>query len=521
MERSRGKLKLIAAIASGAICLLVPSGASAVVSCSFDAGTHTVTATATADADRLGLVAIPGATPAIATDPDPDDPFGDSPAPVACGAATVENTETVVINDNSPGDAARLSIDMRGGRFAPGFTDEGLFNADEIEFRLNVGGGGDNWLTIWGTESDDGISAGTDGITLNAQSEQLINIKDIDVTNAAGTAFPDIGNGTLFRVNTSGGDDWIKADGSDSTGSAIDDYDGIFSGGSGDDVLFGTDGARNVLNHGPGDDLVDGKGAASNVLIMGQTNPVGVTVDLSITTPQITGAGTDTYLNIDDMQGTDLADVLKGTNGDNQIDGLAGADVIRGAGGDDELNGSLENADPPRQGDTLAYDGTAVLTGQDVDLGTLTSSGGQGTDAITGFDNVIGTAFADTLAGDDFGNQITGGTGIDEIRGDEGPDDLRSEDGGIVDSVDCGQDTDVDRVTPDLGPAPAYPSLDTLLNCGAADVINRPPPVPAPPAALAKCKKAKKKKGKKRAAEAKKKKKKKKKCKKKKPRKRR
>ncbi len=120
------------------------------------------------------------------------------------------------------------------------------------------------------------------------------------------------------------------------------------NGGDGDDVLIGQ-GGNDTLNGGNGNDILVG-GAGNDVLNGGAgvdtasyiDAPSGVTVDLSILVAQNTGGGgTDTLSSIENLIGSNFADVLKGDNNANVLFGGAGNDTLLGGGGDDFLIGGL------------------------------------------------------------------------------------------------------------------------------------------------------------------------------------
>src|SRR3954469_25360114 len=107
---------LLAATAA-TIALAAAPGAYAVSTCSYDAGTHTVTAGTTASGDSVTLVRKPS---------DTEIQWRTGPgAAVNCGAATMNNTDTVNFTDTS-GVSVAFNIDLSEGPFAPGFTDESL-----------------------------------------------------------------------------------------------------------------------------------------------------------------------------------------------------------------------------------------------------------------------------------------------------------------------------------------------------------------------------------------------------------
>jgi Ca2+-binding RTX toxin-like protein len=74
--------------------------------------------------------------------------------------------------------------------------------------------------------------------------------------------------------------------------------------------------------------------------------------------------------------------------------------------------------------DTLSYAGSAAAV--TVNLATGAASGGDAAgDLFTGFENLVGSASADTLTGDGAANAITGGGGADTLNGGAGADVLR------------------------------------------------------------------------------------------------
>jgi len=86
--------------------------------------------------------------------------------------------------------------------------------------------------------------------------------------------------------------------------------------------------------------------------------------------------------------------------------------VLEGGEDADVLNGGDNGAG----GDTLSY--ASSDTGVTVNLDDNTFSGGDAEgDTISNFENILGSANADTLTGDDFDNIIEGGAGADVLNG--------------------------------------------------------------------------------------------------------
>jgi Ca2+-binding RTX toxin-like protein len=97
---------------------------------------------------------------------------------------------------------------------------------------------------------------------------------------------------------------------------------------------------------------------------------------------------------------------------DFKIYGGAGNDYLEGGAGIDILDGGTDN-------DTVSYGVAGIGVNVDLLLGTAT---GDGTDSLTGIENIIGSAFDDTLTGDLNNNILEGGLGINSLNGGAGSD---------------------------------------------------------------------------------------------------
>src|SRR4029077_18150972 len=120
-----------------------------------------------------------------------------------------------------------------------------------------------------------------------------------------------------------------------------------------------------------------------------------VTVSLAIASAQVTGgAGTDTLSHIENLTGSTFADTLTGDDGNNVILGLAGNDTLQGGAGTDTLDGGDGT-------DTASYLDAAGAVTVSLDLqDTPQDTGGAGTDTLSDFENLTGSAHNDTLTGD-------------------------------------------------------------------------------------------------------------------------
>lgn len=280
-------------------------------------------------------------------------------------------------------------------------------------------------------------SSGTTGVTLNLGSLQTSGsakgyalasglggadwVKGIE--NVTGSKYADVltGNGANNVINGGEGNDVLDAGaGNDS-----------LLGGDGADILIGGLG-NDSLNGGTGDDLVDFTDAAAGF----------VNVDLSKGTAS--GDGTDTLISIEDVIGSDGADIIVGGTADNELTGGLGNDNLSGGGGSDILYaGTGDDVVDAGDGDDIIIGGdgagndkyiggagtdtvkytsaTAAIT---VDLvkGTATSTAGKdaakiGTDTLSGIENVIAGNYNDIVKGSTGANVLTGGLGSDSLYG--------------------------------------------------------------------------------------------------------
>ena len=118
------------------------------------------------------------------------------------------------------------------------------------------------------------------------------------------------------------------------------------------------------------------------------------------------GAGSDS------LTGGSGADTLTAGTGDDTVQGGAGADSLSGGDGTDWLD----------------YSGSSA--GVTVDLSTNSASGGDAAgDTISGFENLTGSGFDDTLTLSNTAGQVNAGDGADSVQGGTGNDTLFGEGG--------------------------------------------------------------------------------------------
>jgi Ca2+-binding RTX toxin-like protein len=239
-----------------------------------------------------------------------------------------------------------------------------------------------------------------------------------------GTARADLLTGTGRRdvIVGLGGNDTIKGLGGDDRICGGKGNDTLL-GGKGDDRLRGEEGNDKLsggggseqLAGGPGDDALDGGGGRDFAWYLEAPGPV--TVDLAAGTAG--GEGSDTLANIEDIQGSNHDDTLTGNAGSNGLYAGPGNDAIDGRGGEDWVN---------------------FTSGPVAALLSSGSATGEGTDTLTGIENLAGSRFDDALIGDAGPNKFTGGNGNDALSGGDGDDTLTGDLG--TDSLDGGNGTD-------------------------------------------------------------------------------
>ncbi|HZH53691.1 MAG TPA: PQQ-dependent sugar dehydrogenase [Microvirga sp.] len=126
----------------------------------------------------------------------------------------------------------------------------------------------------------------------------------------------------------------------------------------------------------------------------------------------------------------DVADVLRGLDGNDRIFGGGGRDTLQGGDGTDRLSGG-PGADLIQGGGGFDY---AVYTdspqGVAVDLARRTQSGGDAEgDRLSGIEGILGSAFGDVLRGASGDNVIHAGAGNDGVSGRAGDDRLSGNSG--------------------------------------------------------------------------------------------
>jgi Ca2+-binding RTX toxin-like protein len=345
-------------------------------------------------------------------------------------------------------------------------TEQGDFIFGNPEADQIFGLGGDDFIlgdggndTIEGGEGNDDLSGG-DGNDLLRGGAGLDRLTG------------NVGADTLTGGADNDSFNWFVGIGADSTSQARDtvtDFQGAGVAGGDTLVLSANnrlvfEGARTTVPTlgaslgfgGNGFTEVFYVAGAASTLLFADSNDNGVfdATDFSV---QLTGRhnlvkddfGTTTFV----VRGTEGNDVINGTaeidrifalggndvinagNGNDIVDGGAGNDILNGGAGNDLLTGGLGN-------DILnGGDDRDSITGND---GADIIDGGAGNDSLlaggNGNDIVSGGAGNDTLDGDAGNDQLFGGIGNDDLFGEDGNDQMFGEDGDDELFGDAGSD---------------------------------------------------------------------------------
>jgi Ca2+-binding RTX toxin-like protein len=278
-----------------------------------------------------------------------------------------------------------------------------------------IGGGGDDRLdgrdgsdSVLGGDGDDTIIASLGIDTVGGGNGADVLVIDYSAAAAAiisGAYTPTVGGGFSGALSN-------PSDGSSVSFTGIEAFD--IRSGSANDSVVGADG-DDTLSGGAGNDTLTG-GLGSDTA---SYKDLGGRITASLATGVVTsvsGNGTDSLTSIENLIGTSFSDALTGNGDANSLNGGDGADTIEGGEGNDTLAGGNGT-------DTASYAGS--LSGVTVALAAgAQDTGGAGTDVLSGFERLVGSALADRLNGDSNANSLSGGNGADTLIGGLGSDTL-------------------------------------------------------------------------------------------------
>jgi Ca2+-binding RTX toxin-like protein len=189
--------------------------------------------------------------------------------------------------------------------------------------------------------------------------------------------------------------------------------DDVIEGAGGDDELYG-DAGFDHLAGGEGADHLDG-GADTDTAEY-RDSRVGVAVDLSSGKGYFGPAEGDTLVDIENVTGSQHADLLIGDSEQNTLAGGDGNDTLKGMGGADHLFGG-DGIDTASYSESPQGVGVSLL----VNYGSFGDAEG---DQFNGIENLYGSDHGDLLVGDDGVNILWGVSGSDELSGHDGHDTL-------------------------------------------------------------------------------------------------
>ncbi len=349
----------------------------------------------------------------------------------ATGAVTVNLTTGVVAGP----DGADVLIGIESAAGSP-FDDTLTGSAADNTLR---GVGGNDTLDGAGGFDTADYSNASGGVTVSllagtssgsAGTDRLLRFEAI-----TGSEFSDslIGDASANTLTGLGGDDLLEGGAGDDTliggpgfdavdyrstaGAVVVDLAAGTARGAGNDTLssveaiFGSnfgdtllgDAAVNHFRGMGGNDLFDGRGGIDWADYRVTTQAIAASLASGIVTIAADGSR-DTLVSVEGIIGSQAGDTITGGAGDDFISGYQGNDSLSGGGGID----------------TVSY--RWASGGVTVDLAARTASGADGADALSGFEAIIGSLFADTLTGDGGDNSINGRAGNDLIDGGRGVD---------------------------------------------------------------------------------------------------
>ena len=315
---------------------------------------------------------------------------------------------------------------------------------------LDGAGGSDTYVFAQGafgylgsdTLTDSGSASDTDTLDFS----QMAAAVDVLMSQASGVINDDL---DLTFTDVTDFENLIGSDYDDTLGGNANDN--VLTGGSGNDLYqfsgssdLGSDTIVEASDSLSGSDTLDFDGFTAggvNVNLADSDGQTVYTAKLHLTFEDTTGANAS---NIENVVGSDSNDTLAGTTGDNILEGGQGDDSLSGGDGNDtyvfaqdatEDLGSdtlVEGTGAGSGSDTLDFSGMAVSAGgndgvninlastanqlvHDDDLDIDLSSG-------SAFENVVGSAFDDSITGNTQDNILEGGAGNDTLVGDTGND---------------------------------------------------------------------------------------------------
>ena len=347
------------------------------------------------------------------------------------------------MEEDAPEDSGNILNGGAGDDQIYGWTGNDTLTDGTGSDYLAGGEGTDAFIIIADTgsaDSIDGFDVATETIDLS-DFPAFAEFGDLSsgISQVGSDTEIDLGDGQtliLYGVTASAldGDNFVFAEappiegtsGNDNlTGTADDDtiigYAGndTLTGLAGNDTLQGGD-DNDTLKGGAGNDALDGGSGTDTADYSAAT--AGVTASLATGTASNDGdSGSDTFTAIENLTGSAYNDTITGSTGANTLNGGDGNDTLKGGAGNDTLDGGGGT-------DTADYSADAAAVTVNLGSGTATD-GSSGTDSLSNLENVIGSAYNDTITGSSSANTLNGGDGNDTLKGGAGADTLDGDGG--------------------------------------------------------------------------------------------
>jgi Ca2+-binding RTX toxin-like protein len=302
----------------------------------------------------------------------------------------------------------------------------------------DVFGGGNGFDAVSYEGRTEGVAASIDAAAndgsasdFNARNNESDQIGP-DIEDLIGGDGPDVlkGDDSDNILLGGPGNDLIQGhEGSDELGGDAG-YDAL-EGGSGGDVMGGG-GEDDLLHGGLGNDSLDGGDGVDTVDYSDATVPVNVTPD-DLADDGIAAEGDWVRRTVESAIGGLDDDRLTGNEGNGILQGGGGNDVLTGGLGADLLIGGVGR-------DTASYYGHPGAVNVNLAVGGGDGLPDEGDDITGDVEDVVGSAFDDTIAGNGELNIINGFHGNDRISGAEGDDFLAGHLGNDTLNGDVGAD---------------------------------------------------------------------------------
>jgi Ca2+-binding RTX toxin-like protein len=334
-------------------------------------------------------------------------------SPAITVTANGDGTITVAKTTSLGSGTDTINLDVTSAYFAiSGTSGEDNFNGfDPAHQLIYVGNAGDTYT--FDMDRFDAFASNIAGVSVHESAGGSFN--DIHVENWTNISFTTFGGYYMNYTPTSAGISiqYTKPDAIDPYGinTLYLDYEKDVSATSGviesftlgstaylygsyfNEVITGATG-NHFIEGGPGINTIDYSAATG-----------GATVNLATGIASNGWGYTDTLFHFQNVIGSSHNDTITGDGADNVISGGAGNNTLNGGSGTNTLDYSNDTA------------------GVTVNLSTGTATNGySGTDTISNFQIVHGSAYNDSITGDSNSNVFAGGGGADALDGGAGTD---------------------------------------------------------------------------------------------------